>query len=135
MDEATANIDTKTDGQIQKLIHTEFLNSTVLTIAHRLDTIINYDKIIVLDKGKVVEQGVPGDLLMMDKDKGEFRSIVEENGESYRAEMLKKAKFTEQSRRAYEKELQLQGNPTQRSHTTRQNMLQGDKDEPGFTEI
>ena len=51
MDEATANIDVKTEVAIQKLIHEEFKDSTVLTIAHRLNTIINSDKVLVLNKG------------------------------------------------------------------------------------
>lgn len=51
MDEATASIDLKTDEMIQKMISEEFKETTVITIAHRLNTIINYDKILVLDKG------------------------------------------------------------------------------------
>lgn len=107
MDEATANIDTKTDGMIQKLIHTEFEHSTVLTIAHRLDTIIDYDKLVVLDQGKVIEEGVPGNLLMQPAKESQFRQIVEENGQSYRMDLLSKAKFTGSSRQAYEQELGL----------------------------
>jgi len=51
LDEATANIDVVTEQQIQRLIAEEFKNSTVLTIAHRLNTIITSDKVLVLDNG------------------------------------------------------------------------------------
>ncbi len=58
MDEATASIDEKTDELIQNMIRTQFTNvilnlikTTVITIAHRLNTIIYYDKILVLDHG------------------------------------------------------------------------------------
>ncbi|PVU98898.1 hypothetical protein BB559_001183 [Furculomyces boomerangus] len=65
MDEATANVDLETDKQIQQSIHTHFKNSTVITIAHRLDTVIGagYDKIAVLDHGKLMEFGTPHKLL------------------------------------------------------------------------
>ena len=67
MDEATSNVDIKTDACIQKAIRDEqvgiFAKSTVLTIAHRLNTIIDYDKILVLEKGQVVEYGHPWDLI------------------------------------------------------------------------
>ncbi|CAI2360453.1 unnamed protein product [Moneuplotes crassus] len=55
MDEATANIDIKTEQTIQNLITTQFTDSTVLTIAHRLNTIINSDRVLILDQGEVVE--------------------------------------------------------------------------------
>lgn len=63
MDEATANIDIKTEQIIQKLIHEEFVDSTVLTIAHRLNTIINSDRVLVLSKGEVQEYDDPQKLL------------------------------------------------------------------------
>lgn len=49
MDEATASIDEATDHIIQTMIKQEFSNTTVLTIAHRINTIINYDKLMILD--------------------------------------------------------------------------------------
>lgn len=51
LDEATSNIDIVTESKIQKLIHENFKDSTMLTIAHRLNTIINSDKILLLDHG------------------------------------------------------------------------------------
>ena len=57
IDEATANIDVKNDRLIQQVISTAFKNSTVLTIAHRLSTLQNSDKVMVLSEGKVAEWG------------------------------------------------------------------------------
>lgn len=59
LDEATANVDMATDDLIQNCIKTQFINTTVITIAHRLNTIADYDKIIVMDKGTIVEYGAP----------------------------------------------------------------------------
>ncbi|XP_045770149.1 probable multidrug resistance-associated protein lethal(2)03659 isoform X1 [Maniola jurtina] len=63
LDEATANVDTETDKHIQLTIRTKFADSTVLTIAHRLNTVMDYDRVIVMDKGHVVESGHPYELL------------------------------------------------------------------------
>ena len=63
LDEATANIDAESDEKIQKMIKTAFVDSTILCIAHRLRTIIDFDRILVLDKGKVVEFDSPSQLL------------------------------------------------------------------------
>lgn len=63
LDEATAAVDLETDDLIQKTIRTEFRDCTVLTIAHRLNTIMDSDRIIVLDKGQIVEFDSPVNLL------------------------------------------------------------------------
>ena len=59
MDEATANVDFKTDNLIQEVICHKFKDSTVLTIAHRLNTIMDYDKVLILDGGRMVEFDKP----------------------------------------------------------------------------
>jgi ABC-type multidrug transport system fused ATPase/permease subunit len=53
MDEATASVDFATDEAIQQAIRTEFKDSTLLTIAHRLSSVIDYDRLLVLSDGKV----------------------------------------------------------------------------------
>jgi len=63
MDEATANIDMNTEQIIQKALNLVLENSTVITVAHRIKTIINYDKILVLDAGEVKEFDSPTNLL------------------------------------------------------------------------
>ncbi|KAJ2610109.1 hypothetical protein EV177_004135 [Coemansia sp. RSA 1804] len=80
MDEATASVDFDTDRRIQNTIQgPEFADSTLLCIAHRLRTVLDYDKVLVLDNGRVAEYDTPHNLLQI-KD-GIFRSMCEEAGE------------------------------------------------------
>lgn len=74
MDEATASIDIKTEETIQKAINELLKNSTVITIAHRIKTILHYDKILVLDQGKISEFDSPREL--MKKETSIFRSMM-----------------------------------------------------------
>ena len=67
MDEATANIDMNTEQIIQKALNLVLENSTVITVAHRIKTIINYDRILVLDAGEVKEFDTPKNLLKDEK--------------------------------------------------------------------
>ncbi|KAJ2050133.1 ATP-binding cassette glutathione S-conjugate transporter ycf1 [Coemansia sp. S16] len=73
LDEATANVDLETDKSVQELIRKEFSDCTVLTIAHRLETIMNSDRIIVMDKGTIAEIGTPQELVAKD---GMFAQLV-----------------------------------------------------------
>jgi ABC-type multidrug transport system fused ATPase/permease subunit len=78
MDEATASIDSVTDAKIQTTIR-ELSDTTILTIAHRLRTIIDYDRILVLDRGSIAEFDTPWQLL---KDReGTFRGMCEMSGD------------------------------------------------------
>ncbi|EFA03658.1 probable multidrug resistance-associated protein lethal(2)03659 [Tribolium castaneum] len=80
LDEATANIDFQTDRFIQETVQSEFKNCTVLTVAHRINTVMDSDKIMVLDDGKLVEFDSPSSLLR--NSDGLFRQVVDECKES-----------------------------------------------------
>lgn len=78
LDEATAAIDIETDELIQRTIRTQFTDCTILTIAHRLNTILDSDRIIVLDKGIIAEFDTPDNL--MRNEKSIFYSMAREAG-------------------------------------------------------
>ncbi|PQE11587.1 ABC multidrug transporter protein [Rutstroemia sp. NJR-2017a WRK4] len=63
LDEATSRIDPQTDAKMQELIRKEFHDCTIIAVAHRLDGLVDFDQIVVLDKGRVVRMGVPSEIL------------------------------------------------------------------------
>ncbi|CAE7212544.1 unnamed protein product [Rhizoctonia solani] len=79
LDEATAAIDYNTDTAIQKSIRTELNDRTLIIVAHRLQTICDADKIMVLEAGKIIEFDSPAALLR--KESGAFKSLVDESGD------------------------------------------------------
>jgi ATP-binding cassette subfamily C (CFTR/MRP) protein 4 len=90
LDEATANVDPTTDSLIQETIRQKFLNCTVLTIAHRIETIMDADKILVMNFGKVEEFDTPLNLLA--KPDGLFKDMVKATGQSERLVQMAKRK-------------------------------------------
>lgn len=77
-DEATASVDGETDGRIQRTIRSAFAGSTVLTIAHRLNTILDSSRVLVMEAGLVKEYDtVP---VLLAKPGGTFRAMVEDAG-------------------------------------------------------
>lgn len=73
LDEATANVDVETDALIQETLRSEFPDRTLLAVAHRLHTIIEADRVLVMDKGKAVEYGAPATLLQ--DENGQFTGL------------------------------------------------------------
>ncbi|XP_073268706.1 ABC transporter C family member 2 isoform X2 [Populus alba] len=78
LDEATAAVDVRTDALIQKTIREEFRSCTMLIIAHRLNTIIDCDRVILLDSGRVLEYDTPEELLS--KEDSAFSKMVQSTG-------------------------------------------------------
>ncbi|KAI9326765.1 P-loop containing nucleoside triphosphate hydrolase protein [Zopfochytrium polystomum] len=78
MDEATANVDYETDAWIQKSLREDFAEATVLTIAHRLNTVVDYDRVLVMGDGTVLEFDEPAVLLR--REGSVFGAMVGETG-------------------------------------------------------
>ncbi|ORZ37750.1 P-loop containing nucleoside triphosphate hydrolase protein [Catenaria anguillulae PL171] len=78
LDEATAKLDGASDAVVQRAIRTEFADHTVITIAHRIDTVLDYDTVVVLSDGKVVEVGAPAELLKRSEG-GLFYALAKES--------------------------------------------------------
>ena len=76
LDEATANIDVITEQKIQKLINTQFLDATMVVIAHRINTIIQSDRVLVLSFGQIKEFDSPQNL--MSNKRSEFSKLISE---------------------------------------------------------
>uniref|UniRef100_A0A4W4HCM0 ABC-type glutathione-S-conjugate transporter n=1 Tax=Electrophorus electricus TaxID=8005 RepID=A0A4W4HCM0_ELEEL len=77
LDEATAAVDLETDALIQSTIRSQFEDCAVLTIAHRLNTVMDYTKVIVMDKGHIVEMDSPSNLIAQS---GQFYRMCREAG-------------------------------------------------------
>lgn len=104
LDEATANVDSQTDLAIEITMKKQFSDCTVLTVAHRLSTVMNSDKILVMDAGELVEIGHP--YVLLSDVTGKFYSMVSQTGSSM-AEHLKNIAFRNYQEKMKEK-------PTQR---------------------
>jgi ATP-binding cassette subfamily C (CFTR/MRP) protein 1 len=78
MDEVTASLDESTESRILGTVHAAFRESTIITVAHRLKTLLDYDVIVVLDAGRVVETGKPADLLSTED--GWFKQLMNSSG-------------------------------------------------------
>jgi len=76
LDEATSSVDVETDAKLQRTIQTEFATSTLLCIAHRLNTIAYYDRILVMDGGQIAEFDTV--LNLFDREDSLFRSLCNE---------------------------------------------------------
>jgi ATP-binding cassette, subfamily B, bacterial len=74
LDEATSSVDTETERQIQKALETLVQGRTTIAIAHRLSTLYNANRIIGLERGKLVEMGTPQELI---EQKGLFYNLVQ----------------------------------------------------------
>ncbi|XP_049425689.1 ATP-binding cassette sub-family C member 4-like [Epinephelus fuscoguttatus] len=95
IDEATANVDPRTDELIQKTIREKFSECTVLTIAHRLNTIIDSDRILVLDSGTIQEFDRPFSLLQ--NKEGALYKMVQQMGQAEAAALLESARQAQKS--------------------------------------
>lgn len=90
LDEATANVDPTTDALVQTTIRKKFKDRTVLTIAHRLNTIMDSDKVLIMDQGEVLEFDHPYTLLQ--NEQGHFSSMVRETGKTMTEQLEQSAK-------------------------------------------
>ncbi|CAG8700298.1 13413_t:CDS:2, partial [Dentiscutata heterogama] len=91
MDEATASVDFKTDRMIQKTIREEFSDATLLCIAHRLRTVVDYDKILVLDAGNIVEFDHP--YILLQNPASVFRGMCDRSGDLVELVEVARAKY------------------------------------------
>ncbi|ERL93563.1 hypothetical protein D910_10852 [Dendroctonus ponderosae] len=90
LDEATANVDPKTDALIQSTIRRKFADCTVLTIAHRLITIMDSDKVLVMDGGEAIEFDYPH--ILLQNPHGVFYGLVKEAGKAGAEQLAKIAR-------------------------------------------
>lgn len=79
IDEATSSMDSETDELIQRVLRKEFEGRTIITIAHKLHTVLDFDRVLLLEKGRIVETGNPQELL--ETETSAFRALYESLGE------------------------------------------------------
>ncbi|KAL7520054.1 hypothetical protein ACHAWX_004806 [Stephanocyclus meneghinianus] len=89
LDEPTANVDSRTDKLLQEAVAQSFQGATIIAVAHRLDTVIDYDKILVLGNGNVLEYGSPHELIQSG---GAFASMVRDTGDEMASLLKSRAK-------------------------------------------
>jgi ATP-binding cassette subfamily C (CFTR/MRP) protein 4 len=89
LDEPTANVDGYTDKLLQAAVSKSFTDSTIIAVAHRLDTVIDYDKILVLGSGKVLEYGTPRELL--ERHDSYFSGMVRDTGPHMSKKLIRRA--------------------------------------------
>ncbi|KAL4715253.1 hypothetical protein ACJJTC_007835 [Scirpophaga incertulas] len=92
LDEATANVDPKTDEFIQRTIRNRFADCTVLTVAHRLNTIMDSDRVMVMDAGRLVEFDHP--YMLLNNSNSHFTKMVNETSDKMSAQLHQIAKET-----------------------------------------
>lgn len=90
LDEPTANVDSNTDSLLQKTIKEKFSHATIISVAHRINTVIDYDRILVLGKGNLLEYGAPKDLLS--NEDGYLFEMVKGTGDAMAAYLHDRAK-------------------------------------------
>lgn len=94
LDEATANVDLTTDALVQTTIRKKFKDCTVLTIAHRLNTIMDSDKVLIMDQGQVLEFDHP--YVLLQDEQSQFSSMVQETGKAMTKQLKQCAKEVNQ---------------------------------------
>jgi ATP-binding cassette subfamily C (CFTR/MRP) protein 4 len=88
LDEATASVDRRTDQMLHDSLHESFGDATILAVAHRLDTVIEHDYILVLGQGKVLEFGPPAELL---RSGGTFSKMAQDTGDVMSKDLRQRA--------------------------------------------
>jgi len=94
LDEATASVDMETDAAIQRSIRRDFNNCTIVTIAHRLNTVVDYDRVVVMSFGRVIEFDTPATLLR--NPQSMLSSMVDETGAA-QAALLRSIAFDKEA--------------------------------------
>jgi ABC-type multidrug transport system fused ATPase/permease subunit len=98
LDEATASVDLETDKVMQDVIADQFASRTIMTIAHRINTIIENDSVVCLDRGELVAKATPAEMLR--DENSMFAKLVAETGEQSARNLRARAEECEAARAA-----------------------------------